>query len=51
MMVFWLSLFVILLAIAGLAAGLLLGRGPLRGSCGGDAVVQTCASCRREAPP
>ncbi len=37
----------LLLAILGLAAGLLLGRGPLRGSCGGDAVLRFCTLCRR----
>ncbi len=47
MMVFVLSFVVVALAILGLAAGLLLGRGPLRGSCGGDAVVRICTVCRR----
>ena len=47
MMVLLLSFVVTLLAILGLAAGLLLGRGPLRGSCGGDAVLRVCTLCRR----
>jgi hypothetical protein len=45
---FLLSLAVILLAVVGLAAGLLLGRGPLQASCGGDPAVRLCALCRRE---
>lgn len=47
---FLLSFAVVALAIVGLGAGLLLGRGPLRGSCGGDPVVKVCAMCRRGAP-
>lgn len=48
MTLFLLSFAVIALAILGLAAGLLLGRGPLRGSCGGNAAVRTCPVCRAE---
>ncbi len=48
MTLFLLSFAVIALAFAGLAAGLLLGRGPLQGSCGGDPVVKICALCRPE---
>ncbi len=47
MTLFVLSFIVIALAILGLAAGLLLGRGPIEGSCGGDAVLRVCALCRR----
>ena len=46
MLLFLLSFAVIGLAIVGLAAGMLLGRGPLRGSCGGDAVLKSCPLCR-----
>ena len=49
MMVFVLSFVVVGLAVLGLAVGLLLGRGPLRGSCGGNAVVRICGLCRRGA--
>ncbi len=47
MMVFLLSFLIVTLAIVGLAVGLLLGRGPLRGSCGGDVVLSSCGLCRR----
>lgn len=47
MTLFLLSFAVIALAIVGLGAGLLLGRGPLTGSCGGNAVVTACPLCRR----
>ena len=46
MTLFVLSFVVILLAILGLGAGVLLGRGPLKGSCGGDAVLKACPLCR-----
>lgn len=46
MTLFLLSFAVIALAIAGLGAGILLGRAPLKGSCGGDAVVKVCPLCR-----
>ncbi len=39
------------LAILGLGVGLLLGRGPLKGSCGGDAVVKVCGLCPRKERP
>lgn len=45
MTIFLLSLAVILLAILGLGIGLLLGRGPLAGSCGGDVSVRNCPAC------
>lgn len=48
MMLFVLTFVVLALAILGLGVGLLLGRGPLQGSCGGNAVVKVCAACNRE---
>jgi len=48
MTLFLLSFAVIALAILGLGAGVLLGRSPLKGSCGGDAVLKVCALCRRK---
>lgn len=47
---FLLSLLIILLAIGGLAVGVLLGRPPIRGSCGGVG----CGGCgcgRKAEPP
>lgn len=46
MSLFLLSFAVFGLAILGLAMGMLLGRGPLRGSCGGNAVLKSCPLCR-----
>ena len=46
MTLFLLSFAVIGLAILGLGAGALLGRGPLKGSCGGNAVLKSCPLCR-----
>lgn len=48
MTIYLLSFTVVVLAILGLGVGLLLGRGPLKGSCGGDAVLKACPLCRRE---
>lgn len=45
MSVFVFSFAVTALAILGLATGVLLGRRPLRGSCGGNTVLQTCSLC------
>jgi len=42
-MVLLLTFLFFVLAVAGLAVGVLAGRGPLRGSCGGIA----CARCER----
>lgn len=39
---------IIFLGMAGLAVGVLSGRGPLRGSCGGDATVQMCPVCKKD---
>ena len=43
----FLSLIIILLAIAGLGIGVLAGREPLKGSCGGLACHKglSCANC------
>jgi hypothetical protein len=45
---FLLSIAIVALSITGLAAGVLLGREPLRGSCGGVACDKggTCDACR-----
>ena len=44
---FVLGLLVTLLAIGGLALGVILGRPPIRGSCGGLACIKgaNCAGC------
>ena len=38
---------IILLAVGGLAVGVLMGRAPLKGSCGGLACGGACAACPR----
>ena len=49
-----LSFIVTILAVLGLAVGVLLGRKPIRGSCGGLSCVgldcATCPSRGKEAP-
>lgn len=48
MTVFWLSFAGVMLAMLGLSAGVLLGRRPLEGSCGGlgnGSGVEGCAIC------
>lgn len=47
MVTFIFTLAIILASGAGLATGVLLGRAPLRGSCGGVACVKNgdCAAC------
>ncbi len=47
MIIFALSFFVIVLAIVGLSLGTMLGRGPLRGSCGGDEAISVCPICTK----
>jgi hypothetical protein len=49
MAVFILSLCIIALALLGLALGLLIGRGPVQGSCGGLSCGKTlaCEGCSR----
>jgi len=44
---------VVLLAVGGLALGLALGRGPIKGSCGGITCVAggACAACPRRRTP
>ena len=37
---------VFVFALCGLALGALTGRGPLKGSCGGDAALKTCPLCK-----
>lgn len=46
MSVFLLTLGIVLVAMAGLAAGLFLGRGGLQTSCGGNALMRLCALCK-----
>ena len=46
MTVFIVSFIVFALAIAGLAIGILFGRGGLRPSCGGDSLLRRCGVCR-----
>ena len=48
MATFLLSFLLILLALAGLGLGVLRGRRPLAGSCGGLACIRgvACAGCR-----
>ncbi len=43
-----LSVFVVALAMAGLAVGVMAGRAPIKGSCGGLACIDgaSCAGCR-----
>lgn len=47
MATFGMTLGVILLAIAGLSLGVMLGRPPIKGSCGGLACVPgvSCSAC------
>jgi len=48
MATFFLTLVIVLASVAGLATGVLLGRAPLRGSCGGVPCVKGggCAACQ-----
>lgn len=52
MAAFLLAFVLILLAIAGLAVGVLFGRPPLKGSCGGAACLKgiDCAACPSRRP-
>ena len=45
MNIFLLSLVIFLLVMIGLAVGILKGRAPMKGSCGGNAVVKNCPNC------
>lgn len=46
MSVFLLTFGIVLVAMTGLAAGLIAGRGGLRTSCGGNALMRLCAICK-----
>lgn len=54
--VFLITLVLILLAVAGLSLGAMLGRAPIKGSCGGFSCLPgaDCAACpkrdRKEGP-
>lgn len=48
MTLFLLSFAVTAFAILGLGAGLLMGRGPIKGSCGGDSALKVCSMCQRK---
>lgn len=49
MEIFLPTLAILLLSIAGLAIGVMAGRPPIKGSCGGLSCVKggACAGCRR----
>jgi hypothetical protein len=46
-MLFLVTFLVFLLAVTGLALGVLAGREPLRGSCGGSACARCKGSCEK----
>ncbi len=50
MQTFLLTLLLILLSVGGLALGSILGRAPIKGSCGGLACTDRahCAACGRK---
>lgn len=50
MQIFLLTLCLMLLSVAGLAVGLLFGRAPIKGSCGGLACIDggSCEACGRK---
>lgn len=52
MVIFALVFVIILISIAGLAAGVLLGRAPLQGTCNSVTCVKkiACAGCKRREP-
>ena len=45
MAIFFISLLVISLVIAGMAIGVILGKGPIKGSCGGLGAVGIDSNC------
>lgn len=47
MMEFLFGLCVFVLAIGALALGMLTGRGPIEGSCGGNAAIDSCPLCKQ----
>lgn len=51
MELFLLTFGIILIAMIGLAIGVLVGRKPLSGSCGGNALVHMCPVCKKDDSP
>ena len=53
MVVFGLVFLIVMISVAGLAIGVLLGRAPLRGSCGDGVCTRTvkCPGCHRTTEP
>jgi len=47
---FVLAFVLIALSVLGMAAGVLLGRAPIAGSCGGLGAGTACAACTRPCP-
>lgn len=50
MMLFLITFLVLLLAVAGMAIGVLCGRQPIQGSCGGLSAIDphlACSACER----
>lgn len=50
MIEFLLTIGIVFLAMAGLGIGVLMGRGALNASCGGNALVKNCPACDADAP-
>jgi hypothetical protein len=50
MVIFLLSFLIVGLAMLGLAVGVLAGRRPIKGGCGGNADCPDCAGGGRRAP-
>lgn len=48
MTIFLATFAILFLAMVGLAVGVLAGRAPLRGSCGGNATVHLCPVCKKD---
>jgi len=53
MVVFGLVFLIVMISVAGLAIGVLLGRAPLRGSCGDGVCTRAvkCPGCHRTTEP
>ena len=53
MVIFGLVFLIITISVAGLATGVLLGRAPLRGSCGAGVCTRAvkCPGCHRNTEP
>lgn len=45
-----LALVLLVLSVGGLSLGILFGRKPIEGSCGGGACGNACSSCERRTP-